>query len=189
MPNRIDSGIAARMISVSRQLPRNSRIISAVSAAAMRPPILTLDSAALTKIDWSKIGLITTPRGMTLRMSVSAARTPVDHRQCRCPAGFTDREQCAPLAVHGDRVCLDLEAIVHVRDVAHENGLPGHLRHRKRVDVVDDARTVIHRELVVLAPDLHVAGRQYDILPLQGVADVLQGRARAPRALPSRYPP
>ncbi len=47
----IESGIDARMISVSRQLPRNSRIISAVRPAAMRPPIMTLLSAALTKID------------------------------------------------------------------------------------------------------------------------------------------
>ena len=38
----IDSGIDARMISVSRQLPRNSRIISAVSPAAISPPISTL---------------------------------------------------------------------------------------------------------------------------------------------------
>ena len=47
----IDSGIAARMISVSRQLPRNSRIISAVSPAAMAPPMSTLLSAALTNTD------------------------------------------------------------------------------------------------------------------------------------------
>ena len=43
----IDSGIDARMISVSRQLPRNRRIISAVSPAAISPPISTLFSAAL----------------------------------------------------------------------------------------------------------------------------------------------
>ena len=47
----IESGIDARMISVSRQLPRNSRIISAVSPAAISPPMITLFNAALTKID------------------------------------------------------------------------------------------------------------------------------------------
>ena len=46
----IDSGMDARMISVSRQLPRNSRIISAVSPAAISPPISTLFKAALTKM-------------------------------------------------------------------------------------------------------------------------------------------
>ena len=47
----IDSGMAARMMTVRRQLPRNSRIISAVRPAAIAPPISTLFSAALTKID------------------------------------------------------------------------------------------------------------------------------------------
>ena len=47
----MDRGIDAMMISVSRQLPRNSRIISAVSPAAIRPPMITLFRAAFTKID------------------------------------------------------------------------------------------------------------------------------------------
>jgi len=47
----IDSGIAARIITVRRQLPRNSMIMSAVSPAAMAPPISTLSSAALTNSD------------------------------------------------------------------------------------------------------------------------------------------
>lgn len=47
----IDNGMDARMISVSRQLPRNKRIIKAVRPAAIAPPITTLLSAALTKID------------------------------------------------------------------------------------------------------------------------------------------
>jgi Xaa-Pro aminopeptidase len=47
----IDSGMDARMMRVSRQLPRKSRIISAVSPAAMAPPITTLLSGALTKMD------------------------------------------------------------------------------------------------------------------------------------------
>jgi hypothetical protein len=38
---RIDSGIDTAMISVLRQLPRNSRIISPVSAAAMTPSRIT----------------------------------------------------------------------------------------------------------------------------------------------------
>ena len=46
-----DSGIDARMINVSRQLPRNSRIINAVSPAAISPPMITLFKAALTKMD------------------------------------------------------------------------------------------------------------------------------------------
>ena len=38
----IASGIVAKMMSVRRQLPRNSRIIIAVNPAAISPPISTL---------------------------------------------------------------------------------------------------------------------------------------------------
>ena len=65
------------MISVSRQLPRNSRIISAVSPAAIRPPITTLFSAALTKMDWSKSGLIDTPSGSSRLMFERLSRIPL----------------------------------------------------------------------------------------------------------------
>ena len=47
----IDSGIEARMITVRRALPMKSRIISAVSPAAMHPPMITLLSAARTNTD------------------------------------------------------------------------------------------------------------------------------------------
>ena len=47
----IDSGMAARMMSDSRKLPRNMMMTSAVSPAAMQALISTLLSAALTKTD------------------------------------------------------------------------------------------------------------------------------------------
>ena len=47
----MESGIDARIINVSRQLPKNSRIMSAVSPAAISPPIITLSRAACTKMD------------------------------------------------------------------------------------------------------------------------------------------
>ena len=49
------SGIDTVMISVERQLPRKSRIISPVSAAAMAPSRITPETAALTNTDWSPI--------------------------------------------------------------------------------------------------------------------------------------
>ena len=48
---RIDSGIDTAMISVLLQLPRNSRIMSAVSAAAITASRTTPSMAARTKID------------------------------------------------------------------------------------------------------------------------------------------
>ena len=51
------------MISVLRQLPRNSRIMSAVSAAAMTASRTTPAIAARTKSDWSPTRSILNPRG------------------------------------------------------------------------------------------------------------------------------
>ena len=48
---RIDSGIEMAMISVLRQLPRNSRIMSPVSAAAITASRTTPVMAARTKTD------------------------------------------------------------------------------------------------------------------------------------------
>ena len=45
------SGIEVAMISVERQLPRNSRIIRLVSAAAITPSRMTPDTAAFTNSD------------------------------------------------------------------------------------------------------------------------------------------
>ncbi len=48
---RIESGIEMAMISVLFQSPRKSRIMSAVSNAAMQPSFTTPQMAARTKID------------------------------------------------------------------------------------------------------------------------------------------
>ena len=50
----IDSGIDMATINVLRQLPRKSRIINAVSAAAIAPSLMTLLTDALTNTDWSE---------------------------------------------------------------------------------------------------------------------------------------
>ena len=51
MENRIASGMEITMTKVERQLPRNSRIITLVSAAAIMPSLMTPDTAARTKMD------------------------------------------------------------------------------------------------------------------------------------------
>ena len=48
---RMASGIETVMIRVERQLPRNSRIIIPVSAAAMTPSRITLETALVTNTD------------------------------------------------------------------------------------------------------------------------------------------
>ena len=66
------------MINVLRQLPRNSRIISAVRHAAITASRTTSATAAFTKIDWSPIGLtrscggsVCSTRGSSARMSLT----------------------------------------------------------------------------------------------------------------------
>ena len=51
MEARIASGIEIVMISVERQLPRKTRIIRPVSAAATAPSKMTEETADLTKAD------------------------------------------------------------------------------------------------------------------------------------------
>ncbi len=66
-----ESGIEIVMISVLRQLPRNSRIIRAVSAAAMMPSVATPFTAASTNTDWSPVGAMDAPSGSSSRISGS----------------------------------------------------------------------------------------------------------------------
>ena len=72
----IDSGIDTAMITVERQLPRNSRIIRLVSAAAMMPSTATPLIAARTNIDWSLIGSTDRFAGQPGLSSTSLARMP-----------------------------------------------------------------------------------------------------------------
>src|SRR5579864_8009971 len=55
---QIESGIEVATTRVLRQDPRKRRIIAAVNPPAMAPSRSTSKSAELTKIDWSKSGLI-----------------------------------------------------------------------------------------------------------------------------------
>ena len=74
---RIDSGIEMVMISVLRQLPRNSSIISPVSAAAMIASRITPEMAARTKIDWSPSGSIFSSGGSAARIAAASALMPL----------------------------------------------------------------------------------------------------------------
>ena len=69
----IDSGIEIVMISVLRQVPRNSRIMSAVSAAAITPSRTTPLIAARTNSDWSPTASIWKSWRQAARRSAAAA--------------------------------------------------------------------------------------------------------------------
>ena len=65
---RIESGIEVITTSVLRQLPRNSKIMTAVRSAAIAPSVSTPAIAARTKSDWSNSSLISIPGGAAARI-------------------------------------------------------------------------------------------------------------------------
>ena len=85
---RIESGIETAMISVLRQLPRNSRIISAVRQAAIDASRSTPSIEARTKTDWSASGSISSSGGSAGRMRGSVSLTRVDDVERRGVAVF-----------------------------------------------------------------------------------------------------
>ena len=72
---RIDSGMETATMSVLRQEPRKTRIISAVSPAAIAPSLMTPSTAARTKTDWSKSNSNFSSGGIWAWMLGSASRT------------------------------------------------------------------------------------------------------------------
>ena len=71
---RIDSGMVIAMMSVLRQLPRNSSTMAAVSTAASAASATTPLTAALTNSDWSNSGVILMSEGMPCAATGSIAR-------------------------------------------------------------------------------------------------------------------
>ena len=72
---KIESGMEMQTMSVLRQLPMKSRIISAVRSAAMRASRTTPPMAARTKSDWSKSWVTFSSEGKPARMRGSTALT------------------------------------------------------------------------------------------------------------------
>jgi hypothetical protein len=58
MAAMMDSGMVSPMMSVLRQLPRNSSTMAAVRPAAMSASLMTPVTAAFTNSDWSNSGVI-----------------------------------------------------------------------------------------------------------------------------------
>ncbi len=114
---RIDSGIETAMITVLRQLPRNTRIISAVRQAAMSASRSTPEIEARTNTDWSASGLISSSGGRLAAICGSASLTLLMMSSVEALPTLLNREQRGPLAVHADDVGLRREAVADVRDV------------------------------------------------------------------------
>ena len=87
------------MISVLRQLPRNSRIISAVRHAAITASRSTSATAAFTKIDWSASGCTCSCGGSVCSTRGEQVADAVHDVDRGGVAGLQDADQHAALAV------------------------------------------------------------------------------------------
>ena len=135
---RIDSGMEMAMISVLRQLPRNSRIMSAVSAAAITASRTTPAIAARTKIDWSPTRSILKSGRQLRRGSAAGARLMLlDDVERRGAAGLEHAHQHAAVAVAAHDVGLRRVAVAHVRHVAHVDDAAVAGRDRQVVELGD----------------------------------------------------
>ena len=110
---RIDSGIETATISVLRHEPRKSRIIRAVSPAAMAPSLSTPSTAARTNTDWSKSSSIFSSGGSCAWMPGRAARTRLTTLRRGGALALEDGHQHGPAAVAADDV--GLHRVAHPR--------------------------------------------------------------------------
>ena len=117
---RIESGIETAMISVLRQLPRKSRIISAVRQAAITASRTTpVDRGAHEdRLVGERLDLeLRRQRRPRSRGSASLIRVDDVERRGVARSSCTDQQRRA-LAVDADDVGLRREAVADVRDVA-----------------------------------------------------------------------
>ena len=103
----MESGMEIAMMSVLRQLPKNSRIIRAVSAAAITASRMTPETAARTKIALILQGLILRLRGNGQGDAGQQPANAFHHTQGGCVPGLEHDDQHAAVAVLARDVGLE----------------------------------------------------------------------------------
>ena len=88
--------------------------------------------------------------GITFSISGMHVADAVNDGEGRHAPGLADGDQRAGPAVDGNRIGLHLEAVMHVRDVAHEHGAAIDLLDGESIDPVDHVGAVVHGEGIVL---------------------------------------
>ena len=176
---RIDSGIETAMISVLRQLPRNSRIISAVRQAAITASRTTPLIDARTNSDWSASGLISSSGGSAGLDRGSAALTSLT--MSSVDALPSSGSSAAPRA--GRRRGRCWSAADSRRGRARRRGcrsvLPPTVLIGRSFSSSIVFGAAVHVDVVFVAADLRRAGRQDQVLRADRVDDV--GRREALR--------
>ena len=186
---RMDSGMEMAMISVLRQLPRNSRIMSAVRAAAMTASRTTPPIAARTKIDWSPTRSMLNPSGSCPRILGRRCLMLLDDVERRGAAGLEHAHQHATVAVAAHDVGLRRVAVAHVRHVAHIDDAAVAGRDRQVVELGDRLGIGVDGDEVLAVADLLRTGRQDRVLGVEGVGDVVAGQALGAQPVAGPGPP
>ena len=167
------------MISVLRQLPRKSRTIAAVSAAAMSG----LEHHALDRgLDEHR--LVEQRRDLdVLRHACAASRQQRadvgDDVQRRGAAVLQHRQQHAAHTVLPHDVGLRREAVAHIGDVAQVGGGAVLRAHRQVVQAGDGLGRTVHAHAVFGGAELGGARRQDQVLRVDRIDHV--GRREAAR--------
>ena len=92
-------------------------------------------------------------------------------------AVFEDVDQHRALAVVAHDVGLRLEAVMHLCDVADVEGAAGPGPDRQVVQLGDGLRAAVHRDVVFELADLGGAGRQHQVLGVDGIDHVERRQA------------
>ena len=116
--------------------------------------------ALFTNSDWSKTTDVRSASGMSTSFSSLVPNAIHDFDRVRIAALLQDRQVDGALPVHADDVVLQRLRVLRFADVRHSHRrLPHHLQ-RHLIDVGHAAEHAVGVDVVVEAPDLHVAGRQ-----------------------------
>ena len=170
--DRIASGIEIMTTSVDRHEPRNSRIISAVSAAAIAPSRSTpaTDCFDEHRLIEQLVDLEAGWRGGAGdRKRLAHAVDDVERRRI---AVLDDAQQHRAPAVLAHDVLLHRRAVVNLADVLHEHRGAVDDLDRDVVEIVDARGRRVGAHGVLRVADLRRAGRQRQVLRVDGVDDV-----------------
>ena len=115
---RIESGIETATISVLRQLPRNTRIMVAVSSAATMLSCTTPEIAARTNSDWSNKVSIFTPLGAMAWIEGNRALTSRTMSSVEAPPFLRIVTRAPRPPSRRTTVLCDVEAVANLRHVA-----------------------------------------------------------------------
>src|SRR3954451_20490119 len=171
-----DSGIEMAMMTVERQLPRNSRIITLVRSAAMTPSTATPSIAPRTNTDWSPMKPILSASGSWSLTSITFCLMPAMISSVEVAPAFSTIIRTA--------VAVDVNDVGLRRIAVPDGGDVADIDHRA-VDRLDWQvaklfhleRRVVELDVVFELADLLGAYGGNQILRCQRVGDVLPGQA------------